>query len=57
MIRRWPAVSATCRVHEVATSHQQADLAYFSSYAGGFRVTGIVNNELVGLYIFRYTGT
>ena len=34
-------------VHEVATSHQQADLAYFSYYAGGFRVTRIVNNELV----------
>jgi hypothetical protein len=34
-------------VHEVATSHQQADLAYYSYYAGGFRVTRIVNNELV----------
>jgi len=34
-------------VHEVATSHQQADLAYFSYYAGGFRVTRIVNDELV----------
>jgi len=34
-------------VHEVATSHQQADLAYFSYYAGGFRVTRIVGDELV----------
>lgn len=34
-------------VHEVATSHQRADLAYFSYYAGGFRVAEIVDDELV----------
>jgi len=34
-------------VHEVATSHQQDDLAYFSYYSGGFRVTRIVDDELV----------
>jgi hypothetical protein len=39
--------SGDMSVHEVATSHQQADLAYFSYYAGGFRVTRIVDNELV----------
>jgi hypothetical protein len=30
-----------------ATSHEHADLAYYSYYAGGFRVTRIVNDELV----------
>jgi hypothetical protein len=39
--------SGDLSVHEVATSHQQADLAYYSYYAGGFRVTRIVDNELV----------
>lgn len=34
-------------VHEVATSHLQDDLAYFSYYAGGFRVAKIVNGKLV----------
>ncbi|WP_247040710.1 PA domain-containing protein [Arthrobacter rhizosphaerae] len=34
-------------VHEVATSHQRNDLAYFSYYSGGFRVTKIVDNKLV----------
>jgi len=34
-------------VHEVATSQTRADLAYFSYYAGGFRVTKIVNDRLV----------
>jgi hypothetical protein len=34
-------------VHEVATSHQQADLAYFAYYAGGFRVARIVDDKLV----------
>lgn len=34
-------------VHEVATSQQRADLAYFSYYAGGFRVAKIVDNKLV----------
>jgi hypothetical protein len=34
-------------VHEVATSHQQADLAYYAYYAGGFRVTRNVDDELV----------
>jgi hypothetical protein len=40
-------------VHEVATSPTRADLAYFSYYAGGFRVAKIVNDELVetGRYI------
>ncbi len=40
-------------VHEVATSQKRADLAYFSYYAGGFRVTRIVDNTLVevGHYI------
>jgi hypothetical protein len=34
-------------VHEVAMSHRADDLAYFSYYAGGFRVARIVNDELV----------
>jgi hypothetical protein len=34
-------------VHEVATSHARADLAYFSYYAAGFRVTKIVDDQLV----------
>jgi hypothetical protein len=34
-------------VHEVAMSEQQSDLAYFSYYAGGFRVAEIQNDELV----------
>ena len=34
-------------VHEVATSKQRADLAYFSYYSGGFRVAKIVDNKLV----------
>ncbi len=34
-------------VHEVATSHQQDDLAYYSYYSGGFRVTRIVDDKLV----------
>jgi hypothetical protein len=34
-------------VHEVATSPTRADLAYYSYYSGGFRVTQIVNDELV----------
>lgn len=34
-------------VHEVATSPRRADLAYFSYYAAGFRVTKIVDNKLV----------
>jgi hypothetical protein len=40
-------------VHEVATSEKDARLAYFSYYAGGFRVARISNNELVekGRYI------
>ncbi|MEV6110515.1 hypothetical protein AB0M28_38315 [Streptomyces sp. NPDC051940] len=40
-------------VHEVATSHQRDDLAYFSYYAGGFRVAKIVDDRLteVGHYI------
>ncbi|MGH3646228.1 MAG: PA domain-containing protein [Micromonosporaceae bacterium] len=40
-------------VHEVATSHQQADLAYFAYYSGGLRVTRIQDGKLVevGRYI------
>jgi hypothetical protein len=40
-------------VHEVATSHADAGLAYFSYYAGGFRVARIESGELVekGHYI------
>jgi hypothetical protein len=34
-------------VHEVAMSHEQNDLAYFSYYSGGFRVARIVDDELV----------
>jgi hypothetical protein len=34
-------------VHEVAVSPTRNDLAYFSYYAGGFRVLKIVNDELV----------
>jgi hypothetical protein len=45
--------SGDLSVHEVATSHRRADLAYFSYYAGGLRVTKIVNDRLVevGHYI------
>lgn len=39
--------SGDLSVHETAASHQQADLAYLSYYAGGFRVVRIVNEELV----------
>jgi hypothetical protein len=40
-------------VHEVATSGQRNDLAYFSYYSGGFRVAKITSNELteVGHFI------
>jgi hypothetical protein len=40
-------------VHEVATSQKDARLAYFSYYAGGFRVARIVGNTLVekGRYV------
>ncbi len=34
-------------VHEVATSGQSDDLAYFSYYSGGFRVAQIIDDELV----------
>jgi hypothetical protein len=51
-----PAYSAgfgDLSVHEVATSQRRADLAYYSYYSGGFRVTKIVNDKLVevGHYI------
>ncbi|WP_395110204.1 PA domain-containing protein [Actinomadura sp. SCN-SB] len=39
--------SGDLSVHEVATSRKRADLAYFSYYAGGFRVTKIVNDRIV----------
>lgn len=40
-------------VHEVATSHEDASLAYLSYYSGGFRVIRIVDDEIieVGAYI------
>ncbi|WP_310529698.1 PA domain-containing protein [Nocardioides sp.] len=40
-------------VHEVATSHQQANRLYFSYYAGGFRVAEIQGDKIVekGHYI------
>jgi hypothetical protein len=40
-------------VHEVATSAAEPDLAYYSYYAGGFRVTRIVSGQLqeVGHFI------
>jgi hypothetical protein len=40
-------------VHEVATSPSRADLAYFSYYAGGFRVAKITGGKLVevGRYV------
>jgi hypothetical protein len=42
-------------VHEVAMSKERNDLAYFSYYAGGFRVAKIQNGRLVevGSYIAR----
>ena len=42
-------------VHEVAMSKQRNDLAYFSYYAGGFRVAEIRDGNLreVGSYIAR----
>ena len=43
-------------VHEVATSHVRADLAYLSYYAGGFRVLKIANDELVEVGRFIDTG-
>ncbi|MGP3980848.1 PA domain-containing protein [Streptomyces sp. KR80] len=39
--------SGDLSIHEVATSQKRADLAYFSYYAGGFRVAKIVNNRIV----------
>jgi hypothetical protein len=39
--------SGALSVHEVATSHCNPRLAYFSYYASGFRVTKIVNNRIV----------
>ncbi|MFC7614539.1 PA domain-containing protein [Actinokineospora soli] len=39
--------SGDLSVHEVATSPTRADLAYFSYYAGGFRVAKIQDDELV----------
>jgi len=42
-------------VHEVATSHQRADVVYSSYYSGGFRVLRIGNDRLqeVGSFIDR----
>ncbi|MFI9818695.1 PA domain-containing protein [Saccharothrix variisporea] len=39
--------SGDLSVHEVATSHVKNDLAYFSYYAGGFRVAKVQQNKLV----------
>jgi hypothetical protein len=39
--------SGDLSVHEVATSPTQAYLAYYSYYAAGFRVTRIVDGQLV----------
>ena len=39
--------SGDLSVHEVATSPTQSNLAYYSYYTGGFRVTRIVNGQLV----------
>ncbi len=39
--------SGDLSVHEVAMSHRDSRLAYFSYYAAGFRVARIVNDELV----------
>ncbi len=36
-------------VHEVATSHQRDDLAYFSYYAAGFRVVSVAGGEFAEL--------
>jgi len=46
-MRRHANGSGDLSVHEVATSHQQADLAYYAYYAAGFRVTRIIDDELV----------
>jgi hypothetical protein len=43
-------------VHEVATSAVQADLAYYSYYAAGFRVTRIVGGTLEEVGHFIDTG-
>jgi hypothetical protein len=57
-------------VHEVATSHERADLAYLSYYAGGLRVIRIENDRIVeagrfidvagsnlwGVQVFRHRG-
>jgi hypothetical protein len=43
-------------VHEVATSHQRDDLAYFAYYAGGFRVAQIQNDALVEIGHFIDVG-
>jgi hypothetical protein len=39
--------SGDLSIHEVATSQKRADLAYFSYYAGGFRVAKVVDDQLV----------
>ena len=39
-------------VHEAATSHEAADIVYFSYYAGGFRVLRIVDDQLVEVGAF-----
>jgi hypothetical protein len=39
-------------VHEAATSHEAADIVYFSYYAGGFRVLRIVDDKLVEVGAF-----
>jgi hypothetical protein len=43
----YAAGSGDLSIHEVATSQVRSDLAYFSYYAGGFRVAKIKHNKLV----------
>jgi len=43
-------------VHEVATSHRDANLAYLSYYAGGFRVIKIDHGKIVEVGSFIDTG-
>jgi len=62
--------NGTLSVHEVATSHERADLAYLSYYAGGLRVIKIEGGRIVevgrfidqsgnnfwGVQVFRHDG-
>ena len=48
--------SGDLSVHEVATSQERADLAYFSYYTGGLRVAKIVDDRLVEVGSFIQEG-